>query len=243
MVDGGAMMLRTAIVGDEIGGEEVLDERTCECCSTDIALSDNGPVVVYRDRSVEEIRDINVVRRSRGEWSKPERLNEDGWRIEGCPVNGPAIAAAGPRTAIGWYTAADGSPKVQLALSLGAAESTDRVVLIDDESPLGRVDVALDEQGDAWIVWLASRGEAAELLLRRVGFDGNAGETIRLAETSASRSSGFPSLLASGGTLHLAWVEVMPAESSTAGSSATGSTKAEFRRIRFLELPLADLGG
>ena len=57
----GAMSLRAAILdsqGKKINEWE-LDNKTCDCCQTSAAITDNGYVVVYRDRS-DEIRDISI---------------------------------------------------------------------------------------------------------------------------------------------------------------------------------------
>ena len=40
----------------------VLDARACDCCQTDAAMTSAGPVVVYRNRTEEEIRDIYIAR-------------------------------------------------------------------------------------------------------------------------------------------------------------------------------------
>ena len=54
----GNMTIRTAFVADSIGPGVPLDDRVCECCSTSAAMTANGPVIVYRDRSADEVRDI-----------------------------------------------------------------------------------------------------------------------------------------------------------------------------------------
>ncbi len=56
----GAMTLRSAEF-DQSGNlfEEVeLDGRVCDCCQTDAVMTSQGPIVVYRDRSEKEVRDI-----------------------------------------------------------------------------------------------------------------------------------------------------------------------------------------
>src|SRR5688572_20657954 len=98
--EGGAMALRTAFVGDAVGKSDVLDRKVCDCCQTGAAATAGGPLVVYRDRSDAEIRDVAAVRRSGNRWTAPKPVVLDGWEIGGCPVNGPAIAAAGRRVAV-----------------------------------------------------------------------------------------------------------------------------------------------
>ncbi len=115
------MTLYTArVLGSRNGkasGEEKIDARVCSCCQTDAALTDSGPVVVYRDRSGEEVRDIFVIRRTSRGWSRPVRVHADNWKIPGCPVNGPAIAASGRHVAVAWFTSAPPNPRVYVAFS------------------------------------------------------------------------------------------------------------------------------
>ncbi|TXI33706.1 MAG: exo-alpha-sialidase, partial [Niabella sp.] len=56
----GEMTLRATIIKKDgtVLDEWQLDSRVCDCCQTSVAITDNGPVVVYRDRSADEIRDI-----------------------------------------------------------------------------------------------------------------------------------------------------------------------------------------
>lgn len=62
--------------------ERSLDNRTCECCSTDLASRpDGGLIAVWRDRSEKEIRDISYSIRPglHGDWSEPRLLHRDNW--------------------------------------------------------------------------------------------------------------------------------------------------------------------
>jgi len=108
-----------------LADEAALDTRVCECCQTSAVMTADGPVVVYRDRSEadKEIRDISIVRLKGGKWSAPRPVFQDGWQLNGCPVNGPAVAAAGPRVAVAWFTGADKTSRVKLAFSADAGET------------------------------------------------------------------------------------------------------------------------
>jgi hypothetical protein len=214
MVEGGPMSLRTAAIGAQVGADAVLDERVCECCSTDTAMTAGGPVVVFRDRSESEIRDISIVRRVDGDWSRAQPIHADAWQIDGCPVNGPEIAADGDLlVAVAWFTAAGAEPRVQMAISHDAGASFGRPVLIDGEGPLGRVDVVLDGK-EAVVSWLAFGAEMGEVRLRRVAADGTSGPPVTVARTAATRAAGFPRLVRHGDLLYLAWVDVGDGEIS-----------------------------
>ena len=116
---GGDMTLRFAAI-DARGGiseEALLDGRVCECCQTSAAMTSEGAVAVYRDCSDKQIRDISIVRLQKGRWSEPRTLHADNWQIEGCPVNGPSIAANTRRVAVAWFTAANDAPRVNVVFS------------------------------------------------------------------------------------------------------------------------------
>ena len=211
MAGGGDMGLRTALIdGEAVGASELLDDRTCECCSTDAALGSAGPLVVYRDRSGDEVRDVSVVRGGAAGWTAPTAVAADGWNIAGCPVNGPAVAADGESAAVAWYTAAGEAPRVQLALSADGGRAFGPAVPIDVDGPAGRVDVVLDGAGGAVVSWLGVERDVGSVRLRRVSPGGSMGEPLEVAVTGASRASGFPRLALSGDTLYLAWVDTTP---------------------------------
>ena len=81
-VDGGPTALYTTTAGSVIETAELLDDRVCDCCQTDAAVTGMGPLVTYRDRSADERRDIAVAGLGTGVTS----VHEDGWQIAGCPV-------------------------------------------------------------------------------------------------------------------------------------------------------------
>jgi len=212
MPDGGPMTLRSALVDPARGptGEELLDERVCDCCQTDAAMTADGPVVVYRDRSPDEIRDIAIRRLTPAGWSAPALVHSDNWHIEGCPVNGPAVAALGRRVAVAWFTGAP-SPRVLLAFSDDSGSTFAPPIPVDTDKPLGRIDLALDSKGDAIVSWLGREPGASTrsvLRLRRMAPSGPSAPAITVATTEGGRASGFPRLLlADEGHLMIAWPE------------------------------------
>lgn len=210
MPGGGAMALRGVEIGVRDAAAVVLDPRVCECCQTDAAQTPSGPLVVYRGRSVDEVRDIRWVRRSTTGWSKPRTLAVDGWQIAGCPVNGPAVAASEENVAVAWFTAAQERPRVQVAFSENGGESFGLPLELDDRQPLGRVDIAPIAGGEFVVSWLARESGTALLKVKRVRSDGAMGTAESVAETAPSRSAGVPRILSYGNELLLTWVETGP---------------------------------
>lgn len=203
---GPSMTVRFAAFGvDGAGPEALIDDRSCDCCQTDVALTSEGPVVVYRDRSADEIRDIVTSRLTDGRWTVPEPVHEDGWEIAGCPVNGPAIAARERAVAVAWYTAARDTARVQVAFSADAAGSFGAPIQIDDGDPVGRVDALLLDDGTALVSWLERVPGGGRVRVRRVAADGRVSAAVEVGGTSAARPSGFPRMARSGNEVVFAW--------------------------------------
>ncbi|NQX80792.1 MAG: hypothetical protein HRT66_02200 [Flavobacteriaceae bacterium] len=68
---GGAMSVRAAEVSPDgtIINEVELDAKVCDCCGTTASITNNGPVVIYRDRTDDEIRDFYITRLVDGNWT------------------------------------------------------------------------------------------------------------------------------------------------------------------------------
>jgi hypothetical protein len=201
---------RTVDADGAPGAETLVDARVCDCCQTDAAMTAGGPVVVYRDRSDREVRDIYVSRLRDGAWTPGRPVHEDGWRIAGCPVNGPSVVAAGDHVAVAWFNAVDDVPVVQLAFSDDGAEAFGAPIRIDDGAPSGRVDLLMLADHSVLVSWLErTGGENAEVRVRRVGPDGVAGGSVSVAGSSSERASGFPRLAqAPDGSVLMAWTDV-----------------------------------
>jgi hypothetical protein len=224
------MLMATTKAGVEPAAETRLDERVCDCCQTTTALTSDGPIIAYRDRSADEIRDISVVRRVGGKWTAPQPVSNDNWKINACPVNGPSIAAAGKRVALAWYTAANDVPRVKFAFSTDAGATFGAPVTIDEGKPSGRVATVLLTDGSALVSWIErTGGDTAVVRVRRVTPQGRAMEPTTVAPSSAgaagreSRATGFPRMAASGEHIYFAWtapgrpttVQVARAKAST----------------------------
>jgi hypothetical protein len=193
--------------------ETIVDSRVCECCPTAAVRTSRGVIAAYRDRSPKEVRDIAVVRLENGKWTESKIVHADNWQIPGCPVNGPALAASESRVALAWFSAADNRPHVSVAFSNDAGATFGPAVRVDDGLPLGRVSVALLEDGSAMAGWLeyvkdpaGKAGSGAEFRARRVRPDGSRGDAITVARVSAERASGYPRLARSGSVVTFAWV-------------------------------------
>lgn len=203
------MTLRSAIIdadGNKLE-DQLLDERTCDCCQTTAVIAGDSPEVFYRDRSKGEkvVRDIFYTRLQDSTWSKPEAVYKDNWELRGCPVNGPRAAAKGDNIAVAWFTMAGDTPKVQVIFSGNAGKTFETPIRVDEGNPIGRVDVVLIDGTTAVVSWLESRKDEDVVLAMKVEKDGVRSKPVVIAHSSKERSSGFPQMALLNKTLYFAW--------------------------------------
>ena len=206
---GGDMTIRYATVNanGEIANDTELDNRACECCATGMTMTSSGPVIVYRDRSADEVRDISYVAKIASGWTKPARVHADDWKINACPVNGPQIDAIGERAVTAWFTAAQDKARAYVAFSDDAGRTFAKPVQIDDGKPLGRLDVVLVNEETALITWLEQTAAGGEIRARRVRRNGSIEPAVKIADSSAARGAGFARIARLGNDVYVAWTE------------------------------------
>ena len=206
------MTLRNAFVNLDgvISQESEVDARVCDCCNTATAITSNGPIVVYRDRSEAklEIRNMSIVRWVDGQWTAPQTIGNDNWQLNGCPVNGPALDTQDGNVVVSWFTAADNDPRVLTAFSMNNGEQFGAPIRLDSGDAIGRVDTQFMDDRSALVSWLEPDGDDIVLQVARVYKDGLHDEPIAVTTTSAARQSGFPQLEVLGDVVFVAWTDL-----------------------------------
>jgi len=203
---GGRMTLRAALFSN-VGIRErewELDSMTCDCCQTAAVKTSDGLFVVYRDRSADEVRDITGISYRDTTWSAPVKVSNDGWVINGCPVNGPAAAVSGNTIAVAWYSAPGNNAQVNLNFSSDNGKNFSQPVRIDGGDATGRVDVVCLDKDHFVVSWM----EGDLIFVRMVTSDGKVGLPIRIAKSSTDRGSGFPQMEVAGDGILLAWTDI-----------------------------------
>jgi len=184
--------------------DSLIDSRVCECCPTSVALSADGPIAAYRDRSAADIRDIFVSRLVAGKWSTPVQVHRDNFKIEACPINGPAVAASGKDVAVAWFTAPNEKQQSLVAFSHDGGQTFGKATKVEDEGTLGRMQVALDSTGAAIVGWVEFANEKSTFKVRRIDAAGMRGPSVAVAAMSGTR---FPRLVVANNEAVLAWTE------------------------------------
>lgn len=183
-----------------------LDRSICDCCEIRLALTPRGATAVYRGRSDAEIRDILAVTLADGSWTAPTRLHADEWKINGCPMNGPQIAARDATAVAAWFTSADDAPRALATVSRDGAKTFGEALRIDLGRAQGRVDTAVLADGTAVVTWLETKTTTTPggIYLRTISSAGEMSDPRLLVPAEkASAIAGFPrvAVLGSGQVL------------------------------------------
>lgn len=208
---GSAKLMGTRV----LAGETLLDPQIAAGSGTAAAMTWDGPIVVYRDRNEAGAQDIAIVRRQDGRWTAPLPVSAEGWRPAKTPSSGPEVAAYRRQVAVAWYSETRGLPGLRVAFSSDAGRTFGAPIEVDarvkDRSPWGPVDVALDDKGQALVLWLAVTGAAETTLnLARVAPDGKRGEALVIAKGLLSSAQGAPQMVVAGERVAVTWVEGGP---------------------------------
>lgn len=193
--------------------EQVIDSNTCTCCWPSVAVASSGPVVVWRGRTDAEVRDNRVSYYQDDKWSVPAALGAEGWNIEGCPVNGPAIAARGMQVVAAWFSAEGDRPRVRVSFSKDGGKTFRKPIEVDDVAPLGRASLVWQDDRTAVISWMTAADtvtKKSSLALRRIDIDGSLGVVKRVIDISPGRDTGVPQMISADKGLVLAWTDVAP---------------------------------
>jgi hypothetical protein len=210
---GGAMTMRYAAFDAswKQTADLAVDHRVCECCSTAAAVTPDGVLTAFRDRSAGEIRNIAVARLEKGAWTAATTVHDDGWKTHSCPVNGPALTTRDRNAAVAWFTAVNDQGHSYAAFSSDAGRSWGNPIRLDETASLGRVDIEMLDDGSAAAMWVEYADRRAQVRMRRVGGGAPSSPAIPVAGVADSTASGFPQLTRFRNQLVIAWTENAPA--------------------------------
>tara|TARA_B110000305_G_scaffold153766_1_gene170411 strand:- start:583 stop:1824 length:1242 start_codon:yes stop_codon:yes gene_type:complete len=182
-------------IDGEILMDKLIDDRVCDCCQTDLGITQNNiPITVYRDRSENETRDIYYSFFKDFDWSTPAVVNNDKWIISGCPVNGPAISTFKNSSSVVWYTEEEGDSKLKIAFSKDITNGFDESILINANDPLGRVDIEMISETSSLISYMDIVNGKAYIKVQKINSMTGNNKFIIIEEISNTRASGFPKI-------------------------------------------------
>jgi hypothetical protein len=189
------------------GPDTEVNRRVCECCQTAAAVTPDGIVAAFRDRSDKEIRDIAVARLDGDAWTPGTLVHADNYETFECPVNGPALSAHGNELAVAWYTVQKDVGQAYAAFSHDAGRTWTAPVRLDGGKSLGHVDIEMLDDGSAAATWVEFANGRRLFKLRRVGPNGVASAPMDLPGQESGRVSGYPRMTRDKDTLLFTWAQ------------------------------------
>ena len=201
------MTIRFAEITNDgnILNETELDSSVCDCCQTSMTYTNRGPLVVYRDRTEEEVRDIYVTRKIDKVWENPISVHDDGWVIYGCPVNGPKVVSSSNNIAVSWFTVSDGIPKVNLSFSKSYGSSFGNPIKINDFNAIGRVDTAFLNEKEVIVSYMEGDDDGTYLRIKKVAIDGTVSKPVTISKIDGGRGTGVPQLEVLEDEIFIVW--------------------------------------
>jgi hypothetical protein len=146
-------------------------------------------------------------------------VHHDGWRIEGCPVNGPSIAINGQRGIVFWPTLINDSMVLRYKLINDFTASIDQIdvsTLELPKPPSGRVDAVRWKDGFL-LTWVSRAKDHPSVDLAVIDAQGAMTLAPPMAEPQPrGRATGFPRVAGDGARALLVWPE------SESGASVVG---------------------
>ena len=134
-------------------------------------------------------------------------VHNDGWHLNGCPVNGPALSAIDRDVAVAWFTAPHDEGHVFVAFSQNAGTAFGAPVRVDENGSLGRVDVELMPDGSAIVSWIERTEKQTALMVRRVERSGGRSAATTVTTLGTNRSTAYPRMARRGNELIFAWTD------------------------------------
>ncbi len=206
--EGAAKLLGTRL----LAGQTLLDPQAAGGSSTAAVMSWGGPIVVYRTGGAAQIA---LVRRQDAQWTPPQLVHSESARPVRPTQGGPQVVALRRQVAIAWSTAAGNRERVLVAFSSDAGKTfgapVEAAAGAGDGAPLGPVDIALDDDGQALVLWRVDTGSGrSSRVLARVTSAGTRGKPLVIAPRLPADLASIPQITRAGERIAATWVEGDP---------------------------------
>jgi hypothetical protein len=213
--DGVAMAQRSGLFHFSGSGERELAKGVCYCCKTSLVSSGDGAIYAsWRHVYPGNIRDIALVSSRDGgrTFSAPSRVSEDGWQIEGCPDDGPAMAVDGSHVVhIVWPSALPGVEPVGALFYASTRDGKsftprERIPTLGSLKPT-HPHIVADGSGRVFVAWEETIDGVRQSAIREVQRDGSGRTSFgTVTELPRDEPAAYPALAVSSRGVLAAWV-------------------------------------
>jgi hypothetical protein len=208
---GVAMAQLSALYYAGAAGERELAKGVCYCCKTALVPGPGGALfAAWRHVYPGNLRDIAFTASADGgrTFAAPIRVSEDGWQLNGCPDDGPAMAVGGDGAVhIVWPTVVS-EPEPHKALFYATRDSgafTPRARVSPERRNIAHPQIALSPGGDLVVLWDEMAGGRRQVFVSRKPADAaafSAPESISDGDAAL-----YPVAVFAGGAFVVAWTD------------------------------------
>lgn len=182
-----------------------LANEACPCCKTALVAGPNNRVYAgWRQVLPGDFRHIAIAASLDGgqTFAAPQVVSDDGWKITGCPVSGPALAVANDGALrVAWYTAGErGLAGLYWAESRNDGRSFSARRSLAAGQVRGNPQLLADGKNNLIAVWESDEKEP-RILSARLGTDGNV-----TAHGPLANNAELPSLALTGEQLLVGYI-------------------------------------
>lgn len=156
-------LARSTDGGHSFERSTVIAQDPCPCCNVFVLAGNGDDVYVswrsaVKDADGKTVRDVVVARSADGgeTFGTPVEVHDDQFVIDGCVhVGAPMAMDSEGRLHVAWYTGKEGAAGIFYAVSSdrGASFADPLPILAGPWVPPSRVDLALDGDNNAWLVY------------------------------------------------------------------------------------------
>jgi hypothetical protein len=190
--------------GRTFGPNSKIKDGICECCRLAVAWDVETPLLLWRDIFDGGIRDHSIARLDGAGPPIARRATDDGWKIDGCPHHGPAVAIGADGTwHLAWFTG-----EGKRGTGTFYRRSTDQGRSFSEPIRVGSMGAGRPALvvvgGRVWLAWKEPGGERTAIKAMRSDDAGVTwSEARELARTRDN--SDHPLLVARGADAFLSW--------------------------------------
>ena len=123
-------------------------------------------------------------------------------------MNGPMLAINKSNVAIAWYTAANESAQIKVAISKDVGQTFSNPIKIDNSMPIGRVDIEWIDNENIIVSWIRASEKTSDIIVKVLNILNGEGKEFFVESIPQGRISGYPQMEVVGNKALFAWTEI-----------------------------------
>ena len=110
--------------------------------------------------------------------------------------------------AIAWYTAANESAQIKVAISRDVGKTFSNPIKIDNSMPIGRVDIEWIDNENIIVSWIRASEKTSDIIVKVLNILNGEGKEFFVESIPQGRISGYPQMEVVNNKALFAWTEI-----------------------------------